>query len=101
MTGGPLCPSGMYVVLGTQALIPILPRPPAIFSSPPVCPHPLPTTELETSQNGGGETQSLQNHSTALGGMRPAVSGEFLAEGGKGTYDTQDWARLRRRWESE
>lgn len=58
--GGPPCPSGTYVVLGTQALIPILP-------SPPVCPHPLPTTELEASQDGGGENQSLQNHSTALG----------------------------------
>lgn len=73
MTGGPACPSGMYVVLGTQALILILPCPPtpkAIFPSPPVCLHPLPTTELEASQDGGvwgGETQSLQNHSTALG----------------------------------
>lgn len=82
MTGGPPCPSGMYVVWGTQALILILPCPPqAIFPSPPVCPHPLPTTELEASQDGGGETQSLQNHSTALWWDVPGCVGRVSGGG--------------------
>lgn len=46
--------------LARMTLIPILP-------SLTVCPHPLPTTELEAGQDGGGEDQSLQSHSTALG----------------------------------